>query len=158
MPSGRASWAKLPADFCPDRDPVAARAELEPWALLLTALCFAGLWLWPHLSSKRLPLPDELLRQRRAQCDAHPAPIVALVSPHAAGHALELPSRPSAPALAASPATCPHRTGRTRLGRRQALVTPTLTIALLGAVESLLCARVADKLAPELPRHDPNQG
>ena len=36
------------------------------------------------------------------------------------------------------------------------LVIPTVTIALLGAVESLLCARVADNLA-ELPRHDPNQ-
>jgi SulP family sulfate permease len=37
------------------------------------------------------------------------------------------------------------------------LVIPTLTIALLGAVESLLCARVADNLAPQHPRHDPNQ-
>jgi SulP family sulfate permease len=37
------------------------------------------------------------------------------------------------------------------------LVTPTLTIALLGAIESLLCARVADNLAPDLRRHDPNQ-
>ena len=36
------------------------------------------------------------------------------------------------------------------------LFIPTLTIALLGAVESLLCARVADNLS-ELPRHDPNQ-
>jgi SulP family sulfate permease len=36
------------------------------------------------------------------------------------------------------------------------LVTPTLTIALLGAVESLLCARVADQVGG-LPRHDPNQ-
>jgi SulP family sulfate permease len=36
------------------------------------------------------------------------------------------------------------------------LVTPTLTIALLGAIESLLCARVADNLS-EQPRHDPNQ-
>src|SRR5690606_13970434 len=36
------------------------------------------------------------------------------------------------------------------------LVTPTLTIALLGAVESLLCARVADQLS-ETPKHDPNQ-
>ena len=33
---------------------------------------------------------------------------------------------------------------------------PTITIALLGAIESLLCARVADNLT-ELPRHDPNQ-
>jgi sulfate permease, SulP family len=36
------------------------------------------------------------------------------------------------------------------------LVTPTLTIALLGAIESLLCARVADQLTT-LPKHDPNQ-
>ncbi|MBU0828732.1 MAG: STAS domain-containing protein, partial [Gammaproteobacteria bacterium] len=39
------------------------------------------------------------------------------------------------------------------------LVTPTLTIALLGAIESLLCARVADQLAtdPHHKKHDPNQ-
>ena len=36
------------------------------------------------------------------------------------------------------------------------LLIPTLTIAFLGAIESLLCARVADNLA-DLPRHDPNQ-
>jgi SulP family sulfate permease len=36
------------------------------------------------------------------------------------------------------------------------LFAPTLTIALLGAIESLLCARVADQLSG-LPRHDPNQ-
>ena len=36
------------------------------------------------------------------------------------------------------------------------LVTPTLTIALLGAIESLLCARVADQLG-DAPKHDPNQ-
>jgi SulP family sulfate permease len=36
------------------------------------------------------------------------------------------------------------------------LIIPTLTIALLGAIESLLCARVADNLS-DLPRHDPNQ-
>ncbi len=36
------------------------------------------------------------------------------------------------------------------------LVTPTLTIALLGAIESLLCARVADQVSG-MPRHDPNQ-
>jgi SulP family sulfate permease len=35
------------------------------------------------------------------------------------------------------------------------LFAPTLTIALLGAVESLLCARIADGLIDD--RHDPNQ-
>ncbi len=40
------------------------------------------------------------------------------------------------------------------------LLIPTVTIALLGAVESLLCARVADNLAEGQPghrKHDPNQ-
>jgi SulP family sulfate permease len=37
------------------------------------------------------------------------------------------------------------------------LLIPTLTIALLGSIESLLCARVADNLLGEVPRHDPNQ-
>jgi sulfate permease, SulP family len=37
----------------------------------------------------------------------------------------------------------------------QHLFAPTLTIALLGAIESLLCARVADTMIRD--RHDPNQ-
>jgi SulP family sulfate permease len=36
------------------------------------------------------------------------------------------------------------------------LLMPTLTIALLGAIESLLCARVADNMG-DFARHDPNQ-
>ena len=39
----------------------------------------------------------------------------------------------------------------------QRLFVPTVTIALLGAVESLLCARVADGVATTRRRHDPNQ-
>ncbi len=35
------------------------------------------------------------------------------------------------------------------------LVAPTITIALLGAIESLLCARIADNMIED--RHDPNQ-
>lgn len=35
------------------------------------------------------------------------------------------------------------------------LVAPTITIALLGAIESLLCARVSDNVTED--RHDPNQ-
>ena len=37
----------------------------------------------------------------------------------------------------------------------QHLFAPALTIALLGAIESLLCARVADNITGD--RHDPNQ-
>jgi SulP family sulfate permease len=41
-------------------------------------------------------------------------------------------------------------------GTVKLLVAPTVTIAALGAIESLLCARVADQ-ASTAPRHDPNQ-
>ncbi len=41
------------------------------------------------------------------------------------------------------------------LSKLQLLFAPTITIALLGAVESLLCARVADSMTDD--RHDPNQ-
>jgi len=37
------------------------------------------------------------------------------------------------------------------------LFIPTLTIALLGAIESLLCARIADAMINTKSRHDPNQ-
>ena len=40
-------------------------------------------------------------------------------------------------------------------GTAQNLVAPTISIALLGAIESLLCARVADGMTGD--RHDPNQ-
>ena len=40
-------------------------------------------------------------------------------------------------------------------GQVRYLFAPALTIALLGAIESLLCARVADSMTDE--RHDPNQ-
>jgi sulfate permease, SulP family len=36
------------------------------------------------------------------------------------------------------------------------LLIPTLTIALLGAIESLMCARIADNIS-DTPKHDPNQ-
>jgi SulP family sulfate permease len=42
-----------------------------------------------------------------------------------------------------------------QLGTLRELLVPTLTLALLGAIESLLCARVADGLIDA--RHDPNQ-
>ncbi|HCR10287.1 MAG TPA: hypothetical protein DIU26_10675, partial [Sutterellaceae bacterium] len=40
-------------------------------------------------------------------------------------------------------------------GNVKQLLGPAITLALLGAIESLLCARVADAMTDE--RHDPNQ-
>ena len=100
----------------------------------------------------------------RAPAAAHwpsrvPGPIVALVLADAGDAGCSalpvetigtrfggIPRRPArARAAAASAGTA-----------RKQLLIPTITIALLGAIESLLCARVADNLT-DLPRHDPNQ-
>ena len=64
-------------------------------------------------------------------------------------------SRPSArvrrhPAVAAAVLVAADRLARALL-----LVGPAITIALLGSIESLLCARVADAVIED--RHDPNQ-
>ena len=63
--------------------------------------------------------------------------------------------RPSARASAASRAACRRSRCPTFLGDARNLIAPTVTIALLGAIESLLCARVADSMIDD--RHDPNQ-
>jgi SulP family sulfate permease len=84
---------KLPADFFAQLGTLWQHApSWNPWALLLTALCFAGLWLWPRLSSRALPLPDELLRASAVRNVTRiPAPIVALISLTLLATLLEMP-------------------------------------------------------------------
>jgi SulP family sulfate permease len=78
-----------------------------------------------------------------------------------AGHAgggYARPARwtPSAAASAAFRRGChPFACRPFELGDRANLSGPTVSIALLGAIESLLCARVADGMIDD--RHDPNQ-
>jgi len=86
-----------------------------------------------------------------------PGPIVALVTLTGFAYALALPVETIGSRFGSIPQglpgfELPHFSWETA----KLLVTPTLTIALLGAIESLLCARVADQLT-SLPRHDPNQ-
>ena len=89
-----------------------------------------------------------------------PAPVVALVTLSLLAWALQLPVETIGSRFGGIPQALPvfalpdFSWETVRL-----LVTPTLTIALLGAIESLLCARVADQLAtdPHHKKHDPNQ-
>ena len=88
-----------------------------------------------------------------------PGPVVALVTMtlglvSAAGPA---GSRRSAPRFGGIPQTLPelHLPPFSWQSAKELLI-PTLTIAILGAIESLLCARVADNLS-DTSRHDPNQ-
>ena len=150
---------KLPGDFFGQIHAFATHIEtFNPYALAVGATCVAVLFIWPRLFVPGNVLPGKALEGITLRTAARmPGPIVALVTLTVATVVLKLPvetigsrfgSIPQGlPALALPPFSWESA--------RQ-LVIPTLTIALLGAVESLLCARVADNLI-DAPRHDPNQ-
>ena len=85
-----------------------------------------------------------------------PGSIVALVLATLAVKALDLPVETIGSKFGGIPATLPHfQWPEFSWASAQYLVMPTLTLALLGAIESLLCARIADGMIGD--RHDPNQ-
>ena len=150
---------KLPGDFFSQLHTYATHADtVNPYALAIGCACLAGLFLWPRLFSPGSLLPDKALEGITLRTASRmPGPIVALVTLTAVATFLKLPVETigsrfggipqGLPSLALPPFSWD--------GARQLFI-PTLTIALLGAVESLLCARVADNLITQ-PRHDPNQ-
>lgn len=134
--------------------------SFNPYAFGLGAACLVGLFLWPKLTMKESPVM-RVLEQHTVRSFARvPAPVVALVTLSLLAWALEMPVETIGSRFGGIPQALPvfalpdFSWETVRL-----LVTPTLTIALLGAIESLLCARVADQLAtdPHHKKHDPNQ-
>ena len=86
-----------------------------------------------------------------------PGPIVALVTLTLLAYALELPVETIGTRFGGIPQSLPDfELPDFTWATVRLLLAPTITIAMLGAVESLLCARVADQISG-LPRHDPNQ-
>ena len=147
-------------------------ASVNPLALGLGLLCLLGLFVWPKLFNaqsrfvgglatrvRKIVHAGEAVQLRRATRMAArlPGPIVALLTLTALAFVLHLPVETIGSRFVGIPRTLPafafpdFSWDTVRL-----LIAPTITIALLGAVESLLCARVADQISG-LPRHDPNQ-
>jgi sulfate permease, SulP family len=156
------SIEKMPADFFTQLRVMGEHiGTFNPYAFALGAVCVAGLFLWPRLWAERSPIQAaiELPGVRRA---IHfnrrvPGPVVALVSLTVLAWYLKLPVETIGTRFGSIPAGLPPFVlPEFSWATVKLLVTPTLTIAALGAIESLLCARVADQLSP-LPRHDPNQ-
>lgn len=154
--------AKMPADFYTQLRTIAGHLDsFNPYAFALGTACVAGLFLWPRLWGDRplVALAADLPGMKRAaRLNARiPGPIVALVTLTALAYYTHMPvetigSRFGRIPSGLPPFALPEFSWETV----KLLVTPTLTIALLGAIESLLCARVADQIST-LPRHDPNQ-
>ena len=152
---------KMPGNFFSQVHVLALHIDtVNVYALALGMACLAGLFFWPRLFLKKSTVVGVTEGHTVRVFARIPAPVVALVTLTALAYVFELPvetigSRfggiPQQPPAFALPSFS-WETARL-------LATPTLTIALLGAIESLLCARVADQLAtdPHIRKHDPNQ-
>ncbi|PXW93667.1 SulP family sulfate permease [Sphaerotilus hippei] len=150
---------KLPADFFAQIGTLARHADsFNPWALLLGTLCVAGLSFWSTLFKSARFLPAALREGPPARAVQRiPAPIVALVSLTLLASLLGLPVETIGSRFGGIPQGLPaFALPEFTWSTAKQLLIPTLTIALLGAIESLLCARVADNMI-EHRAHDPNQ-
>jgi SulP family sulfate permease len=149
---------KLPADFFTQLGALARHAgSFKPWALLIGLACLAVVVVWPK---SYLP-PDGAkgwwhgLRRWAVKV---PGTLVALAGATVATVLLNLPVETIGSRFGGIPQALPaFALPDFSWATVKQLLIPTITIALLGAIESLLCARVADNVVTDLPRHDPNQ-
>ncbi len=153
---------KMPGNFFSQIHALALHIDtVNPHALGLGVACLGGLFLWPRLFMHDSPVLLRLPEGHTIRSFVRiPAPVVALVSLTLLAHLMEYPVETIGSRFGGIPQQAPDFAlpdfswDTVRL-----LVAPTLTIALLGAIESLLCARVADQLATDTNhrKHDPNQ-
>jgi len=152
---------KMPGNFFSQVHTLALHIDsFNPHALALGAACLGGLFLWPRLFVQGSPVLRVAEGHTVRRFARIPAPVVALVTLTVLARWLEMPVETIGTRFGGIPQEPPafalpdFSWDTVRL-----LVTPTVTIALLGAIESLLCARVADQVAtdPHYRKHDPNQ-
>ena len=154
--------AKMPADFFAQIGALTRHIHgTNFYALGLGVVCVAGLFVWP-----RLWAVDSQFRRQLAQVDTVsalkatsrlPAPVVALLTLSLLAWFMQMPVETIGTRFGGIPQNVPvFQLPDFSWETAKLLVTPTLTIAALGAIESLLCARVADQLS-DTPKHDPNQ-
>jgi sulfate permease, SulP family len=135
----------LPAEFFGRIKTLAGAAHsVDLPTLALASCCFIFL-----ISYNRLAQRFALLRRA-------PGPLAVLVIGTLVAFALDLPVETIGSRFNGIPQELPH-IGLPSLSIHDfgKLISPAITIALLGAIESLLSARVADGLIDD--RHDPNQ-
>jgi SulP family sulfate permease len=144
--------ASMPADFFGILSTLGQNLHsFNPVAFALAALSLAVVVAWqfavPRLQN-RVPVTGKL--------SVLPGSIVALVLGTLATALLHLPVETIGSKFGGIPAALPSLTWPAfSWESARFLLVPTFTLALLGAIESLLCARVADGMI--MDRHDPNQ-
>ncbi len=149
---------KMPGDFFSQLTVLARQLDsTNPAALVLGLACLATVVLWPK--GYTMALRPVGWRGQALRWAAHlPGTIVALALATGAVVLFKLPVETIGSKFGGIPQSLPaFALPDFSWATAKLLLIPTLTIALLGAIESLLCARVADNLAPQHRRHDPNQ-
>ena len=140
---------KLPSDFFSQINAFVRYADTASLAASLTCLgTLALIILWPKITSLlgRLWKPITLV----------PGIIIALIAVTIIADFLDLPIETIGSRFGEIPNSIPSpKVPALDWETAKQLFAPTLTIALLGAIESLLCARVADNLSDD--KHNPNQ-
>jgi sulfate permease, SulP family len=143
--------ARMPADFFHQVETIGRSLHtINPYAVAIGAASLALVVLWP-----KSYLMSTTVRWRRWM--AHlPGTIVALALAAVAVAAFNLPVETIGSRFGGIPQELPSfALPAFSWDLVKQLVAPTITIALLCAIESLLCARVADNMIDD--RHDPNQ-
>jgi sulfate permease, SulP family len=161
---------RVPADFFAQAHAIAVHlGEFNPYALGLGLASFVGLIAWSRMAAfPTLSHIPETVAPRAVLASAHarkamrlatriPGPIVALVTLSLLAAWIAMPVETIGTRFGGIPRALPAFVWPDfDWASVQRLFVPTVTIALLGAVESLLCARVADGMTTQ-KRHDPNQ-
>ena len=140
----------LPAEFFAKLGALWAMLPTTNWTTVgLGVICLAIIALWPKSNQSQVSLFGRAFSRM-------PGSLVAIVLSTVAVSMLQLPVETVGQRFGAIPTGLPMPSlPDFNWGTVQFLVGPIITIALLGSIESLLCARVAD--GPTKERHDPNQ-
>ncbi|MDC8784309.1 SulP family inorganic anion transporter [Roseateles koreensis] len=149
--------AKMPADFFSQLAVLGAHwRDTQPWAPVVGGACMLIVVLWPKtyaMDRAAVGLGPQLKRWMSQL----PGTVIALVGATVLTQILKLPLETIGTRFGGIPQGLPNfALPEFSWSGARLLFMPTVTIALLGAIESLLCARVADNLT-EFKRHDPNQ-
>jgi sulfate permease, SulP family len=142
--------AKPPADV-PHLIAVIAQslARLNPWALLLSGGTILTMALWLR-AQKHIPAASRI-----------PGSMLALLLISLLAYALKIPAETIGQRFGAAFAQMGHLPEMiwpaVSMSQLPGLIGPAFTLAILSGIESLLCARIADEQATDLPKHEPNQ-
>ncbi|GAB3543964.1 sulfate permease [Noviherbaspirillum agri] len=149
--------SKMPGDFFAQIKLLGMNAHTVNWVTLgIAAVSLLVMFSWPAVF-RTVPgqAPPKYPRLFKV-LKPIPSPIVVLVLSTLAVSLFQLPVETIGSKFGGVPQALPSfQLPEFSWELVKQLMAPTITIALLGAIESLLCARVAENLTGD--RHDPNQ-